>query len=119
MFNFEEQLIRFVEMCFIKKSNCLNQIHQIIENLPREPLSHITNIFDQLTLPMELRHPCFELLKQAKAEKINPSEFLIAINVSKKMYERRTDSFPIVHPIWTGPNFEESPIRHRTYESEH
>jgi len=117
MTEIDTKVVHFVESCFISNNYCYEQLIEVLEPYRDRAINDVYSLKRQLSIPFNLEFQCFELLKDAKSNQLSGKELILLIKVAVKMYINTRRKEPNISPVWTGPNYQDSPIIHKTYDT--
>jgi phosphatidylserine/phosphatidylglycerophosphate/cardiolipin synthase-like enzyme len=92
-------------------------LDKLVELLVNEDDLKIQNILSRLSLSHTLHYYLSELLYLAKSLDVSPNTLVKLIDIAAFTYQKTKRVEPKISPVWTGPTFSTSPIKHKTYET--
>jgi hypothetical protein len=116
MANLNERIFMFVEAATNNDPITLDKLLNVLVSVTEDELN-LQSILSELSLSHTLHYYLTELLYLAKSTNITPKTLANYIDIATYTYQKKKSEEPKINPVWTGPTFSTSPIKHRTYET--
>ncbi|KAA0549792.1 hypothetical protein FZW96_00085 [Bacillus sp. BGMRC 2118] len=112
----KESIFIFLKASINNDPTIIEKFIKVLGNVTGDKLK-VHSILSELSLSHTLHYYLSELLNLAKSIDIPPKTLAILIDIATFTYQKKKREEPKITPVWTGPTFSSSPIKHRTYET--